>query len=225
MKTLSLIPVLALGGLITFLAAFSPISNIISSDVEVEMTAEMKKAKFKDFLNNFDEIALPYEVNQDDFADYMTNHEGRNKLYSSTKRISKDFKAFIPNLEARFSRMGPDIHIYEAVLANNKDHAAVIYSVHAPYRDYPNYVLATFTADGKLVSKTTLAHRSYDQLVIGNIDVEKNITIKTYQFDYEDEGVKYEKPVPTSKLKLKSVATLKVNKKGKIEDTSTAFVD
>lgn len=223
MKTLSLVPILALGGLITFLAVFSPISKMVNSDAAIEMTAEMKSKKFKEFLANFQEMALPYEVNQDNFADYMTTQ--KNDIYNSENRISKDFKSFIPDLGAKFSRMGPDIYMYEAVLANDNNHAAVIYSVHAPYRDYPSYILATYTASGKLISETTFAHRSYDQLIVGNIDAQKHITIKTYEFGYEDEGVQYEKPVPADKLKLKNVATLKVAKSGKVEDTSTAYVD
>lgn len=223
MKTLSLVPVLALGGLITFLAVFSPISKMVNSEVEVEMTAEMKSKKFKEFLSNFQDIALPYEVNQDNFANYMTDE--KHNIYNSENRISKDFKAFIPELGARFSRMGPDIYMYEAVLANNSNHAAVIYSVHAPYRDYPSYVLATYTAEGELISETVFANRAYDNLIIGHIDAQKHITIKTYEFGYDDEGVQYEAPVPADKLKLKNVATLKVGKNGKVEDTSTAFVD
>jgi hypothetical protein len=121
--------------------------------------------------------------------------------------------------------MRPDIYMYEAVLANNNNHAAVIYSVHAPYRDYPSYILTTYTADGELISETTFVQRSYDQLVVRNIDAQKHIPIKTYEFDYEEEGVQYEKPVPIDKLKLKNVATLKVAKSGKGEGTSTAFVD
>jgi hypothetical protein len=149
----------------------------------------------------------------------------KNDIYNSENRISKDFKTFIPDLRARFSRMRPDIYMYEAVLANNNNHAAVIYSVHAPYRDYPSYILTTYTADGELISETTFVQRSYDQLVVRNIDAQKHIPIKTYEFDYEEEGVQYEKPVPIDKLKLKNVATLKVAKSGKGEGTSTAFVD
>lgn len=225
MKTLSLVPVLAIGGLITFLSVFSPLSKMIQSEVEMEMTAEMKYKIFQEFLSNFEDIALPYEVEQPDFTKYINGDRDRSEIYKSDKRINRDFKVFIPKLGARFSRMGPDIYLYEAVLANNKDHAAVIYSVHAPYRDYPMYVLATYTASGDLVSETTLAHRSYDELILGNIDAQKNIVIKTYTFDYNDGLVVYERPIPTSALVLERVETWKITKTGAIEDVSTAMID
>lgn len=224
MKTLSLVPMVALGSVITFLAVFSPIKNMVNPSTEVEMTEAVKKKKFKEFLSNFDNIDLPYEVGQSDFMEYMADRKGRNALYNNDRRIDSDFKAFVPGLGARFSRMGPNIYLYEAVLASSNDAATVIYSSHAPYRDYPEYLMVTYDASGDITDKTTFAHRSYDQLTIGTIDKAMHVTIKTYTFDYEDEDIVYEKEIDESKLGLKKVKTLKITKKGKVESTSTAAV-
>lgn len=225
MKTLSLVPIIAVGSLITFLAVFSPIKNMINPSAEVEMTEAMKKKKFKQFLNNFDNVDLPYDIDQSDFADYMTDRKGRSALYNSDRKIDNDFKAFVPGLGARFSRMGPNIYLYEAVIASSNDAATVIYSSHAPYRDYPEYLMVTYDASGDITDKTTFAHRAYDQLTIGDIDKAMHVTIKTYTFDYEDEDIRYENAIDESKLNLKQVATSKVTKKGKVESTSTAVVE
>ena len=76
-----------------------------------------------------------------------------------------------------------------------------------------------------LFLQKTFAHRSYDRVIVGGIDKEKNITLKTYTFDYDDEDIAYAKEIPTSKLQLKNVSTLKINEKGKLEDTSTASIN
>ena len=224
MKTLSLVPVVALGSLITFLAVFSPLKNAINPNVEVEMTEAMKKKKFKQFINKFENIDLPYDIDQSDFSDYITDRKSRSTLYNNDRRIDADFKAFVPGLGARFSRMGPNIYLYEAVIASSNDAATVIYSSHAPYRDYPEYLMVTYDGSGEITSETTFAHRAYDQLTIGAIDNAMHVTIKTYAFDYEDEDIEYENKIDVSKLSLKSVATSKVSKKGKVETTSTAAV-
>lgn len=225
MKILSLVPVITIGSLITVLAAFSPMKKAFSPSTEVEMTEEMKKTEFKHFLNNFEEVALPYSIDQSTFADYNDNRKNKSSLYNAENRITLDYKAFVPGLESRFSRMGPNVYLYEAVLANENDYATVIYSSHAPYRDYPEYLLVNYDNKGTILSTETFAHRSYDGLIVGSIDKDKSISIKTYKFDYEDEDIDYEKTIPTSKLHLKNVVTLKVNKKGKLEDTSTASID
>lgn len=225
MKILSLVPVITIGSLITVLAAFSPMKKAFSPSTEVEMTEEMKKTEFKHFLNNFEEVALPYSIDQSTFADYNDNRKNKSSLYNAENRITLDYKAFVPGLESRFSRMGPNVYLYEAILEKSKDFATVIYSSHSPYRDYPKYLLVSYTAKGELLSTTVFAHRSYDKLTIGNINTKKDITIKTYTFDYEDEEIEYEKAIADNKLELKNVSTLRVNKKGKLEDTSTASID
>ncbi|MFK7948378.1 MAG: hypothetical protein AB8G11_12380 [Saprospiraceae bacterium] len=224
MKTLSLVPMVALGSLITFLAVFAPVKNAMNSSAEVEMTEVMKKKKFKEFINNFDNVDLPYDINQADFQDYMTDRKGRSTLYNNNRRIDSEFKTFVPGLGARFSRMGPNIYLYEAVLASSNDAATVIYSSHAPYRDYPAYLMVTYDASGDIINETTFAHRSYDELIVGKINKEMHVTIKKYTFDYEDEDISYEKVIDESKLNLKNVATSKVTIKGKVESTSTASV-
>lgn len=224
MKMLSFIPAIAIGSIVTIFAVFAPNSDIINSNTEVEMTQAAKQKKFKTFIKNFENIALPYNINQSDFTEYMVERKNES-IYNHEDRIAKDYKAFVPGLESRFSRMGPNVYLYEAVLANENDYATVIYSSHAPYRDYPEYLLVNYDNKGTILSTETFAHRSYDGLIVGSIDKDKSISIKTYKFDYEDEDIDYEKTIPTSKLHLKNVVTLKVNKKGKLEDTSTASID
>lgn len=224
MKTLSLVPIVALGSLITFLAVFSPVKNMVYSSVEVEMTETMKKKKFKEFIDNFENVDLPYHVNQTNFTNYLTNRKSRNSLYNSDRKINTEFKAFVPDLGARFSRMGPNVYLYEAVIASSNEHATVIYSSHSPYRDYPKYLMVTYNKSGEILSETTFAHRSYNQLIIGDIDKTMDVTIKTYTFDYEDEEIDYNEPIDASKLSLKNVATSRITKKGTVEETTTAAI-
>lgn len=224
MKTLSLVPIVALGSVITFLAVFSPINSTIYSGADVEMTEAMKKKKFQEFINNFDDIELPYDIDQSDFEGYMTDRKKGSALYNNERRIDSEFKAFVPGLGARFSRMGPNIYLYEAVLASTNHASTVIYSSHAPYRDYPEYLMVTYDNSGEILNKSTFAHRSYDQVIVGKVDKAMHITVKTYIFDYDDEDIRYDEVIDESKLNLKKVATSKITKKGKVESTSTASV-
>ena len=151
MKMLSFIPVIAIGSIITVFAVFTPDSNIINSSTEVEITEVAKQKQFKRFINNFEAIALPYNVTQSDFTEYMVERKN-GAIYSHENRISNDYKAFVPGLESRFSRMGPNVYLYEAVLANKSNYATVIYSSHAPYRDYPEYLLVSYDSKGNIIS-------------------------------------------------------------------------
>ncbi len=216
MKTLSLVPMIALGSLITFLTIFSPIKNLIPSSAADKTPEIIKKKTFREFLNNFDNIDLPYDIDQSDFMEYVANYKGKNKLYSSDRRIHSEFEAFVPGLGTKFSRVGPNIYLYEAILASSKDAATVIYSSHAPYQDYPEYFMVTYDNFGNISQKTTFAHRSFKQLTIGAIDKTMNVTIKTYTFDYGEEDIRYDKKIDESKLILNKITTLKVTKKGEV---------
>lgn len=224
MKTLSIVPAIALGSIVTFLAVFSPINMVMNPSAAVEMTVTEKKKKFKEFIDNFENVELPYSVDQTNFIGYMTDRKSGSSLYNSNHRIGSEFKAFVPGLSSRFSRMGPNIYLYEAVIASSEEAATVIYSSHAPYRDYPEYLLVTYNGLGVITSKTIFAHRSYDHLVIGEVDKSKHVTIKKYTFDYEDEDIRYEEKIDEAKLNLKSVATSKISKNGTIEQTTTAAI-
>ncbi len=220
MKTLSIVPLISIGSLFTFLVVFSPIANVFHPVGKTVITTEMKKKKFDNFLANFEAINLPYAIGQSDFSNYMEQILSNDN--SKSRKIDSEFKAFVPGLGAKFSRMGPSTYIYEGIIEQTENYAAVLYSEHAPYRDYPEYQLVTYSSNGEIISNTTFAHRTYDQLIIGNIDSKKQITIKTYTFDSADEGIQYEKSIEDSKLHLQNVAALKINKKGDVEDTSTA---
>jgi hypothetical protein len=216
MKKLSIIFSLTIGSFILFAAFYSPIAT------KFELTESGKKTKFKAFLSNFEEIQLPYKFDQ---ADFMTAIEERKEnysaIYNSEKRITKEFKTFVPGVEARFSRSGPSVYLYESILASTNTNATVLYSIYHPYHEYPQYMLVTYDATGKMLEETVFADRNFDKISIGSIDKKKNVVIKTYEINIEDE-IRFDERIPEESLKLQSVTTLKVSKKGTLEETATA---
>ncbi len=217
MKRLSIIFGLAIGSFLLFAAFYTPLSL-----VKVESATMVKKRNFKKFLNNFEEIQLPYNIDQDAFqeaAEFRSKNSAQ--IYNSERRISKDFKAFVPGVEARFSRSGPSIYLYEAILAKSNTNATVLYSIHHPYHQFPQYMLVTYNSSGKILEETIFANRTFNEISLGSIDKKKNIVIKTYDITIDD-TMNYRDKFPDSALKLKEVITLKVEKNGKLVENATA---
>jgi tetratricopeptide (TPR) repeat protein len=154
----------------------------------------------------------------------LTIGETKKRLqFTDEMRISYDYEKYITEMrDAKFSREVSQGFYYFAQLPDNEKYVTLIYVSKEEFLgdEAPLlYRLVTFSHDGKLIDKLTIAGRNYfnDPLLACSIDKKSKITITsfetTYKKDPEEHG--YENNPVVSKKELKK-ETYIIDKGGKI---------
>ena len=142
---------------------------------------------FKNFLNQFDKMPLPFVLAAADLQTQMAKTlENKSKTSSKAKSPRLDdpdgFLPFDPH--ERMSRM-PTYYEPVAQLAA-AEHIAVIYTSFRGFsRPYKTYTLVVFDKAGNFISRNRIAETSPDFLTAATVDTSLRAIIQTYRINRE----------------------------------------
>lgn len=154
------------------------------------------KALYAKFLGNFEKKELPYSIQferpktEADVEKMYGWNNDREKGYGN--ELGFEFAQFIPSLERGYmSRMGPDEFYADALLASNDKFSAVIYKRKPNYQNHiTTYTLATFDAQGKMISQRTIASCYADYFEEPTITKDLAIKIEHFKANYLEDAKK-----------------------------------
>lgn len=93
------------------------------------MAPTSQQKEFQAFLSNIEEIEFPFEVQQTDLTDrYKEIDQMSTDDFDRGARLAKKYRRFIPELETRFSRMGPPMVKPLATIEVSNDIVGVLYT-------------------------------------------------------------------------------------------------
>ncbi len=199
-------------GLLIMVMSFSLMKLSAAQKTTVE---EIDKRQFQLFLSNFKDLSLPYSINQKELSEYFNVNRNEASLFHHKKQIDSKFQDFVPGLRLGFSRRGPDIYLYEGIIAQSKTSATVIYSAHTVYKNsYPKFFIVSYDSAGNITYEKTFAYRSQSELIIGLVDEQKNLIIKSYALDFHKDGFHFDQMIDKSKLQLDNISTYSITNNG-----------
>lgn len=178
----------------------------LSSFVYTEYSHEQKvvqvdtEKKFAKFLKLFPEAPLPYQQDFSFLKGFFEYAEQGDPVfdeespYAPTGKVIKyEYKDLAPYMfQGGFSRMGPDKHYAEQVIAKKGDMVALLYSTVPPYGGNKNYEIITFDRKGNFIAtKQVGSLGSYsDKQLIFEIDEALNILCHHYEREGDGEELK-----------------------------------
>lgn len=172
---------------------FTAAAEIAASDVKPDGHTK----SFKDYLALFPKHELPYTLGEDElFGSPKERAKEVNEDYSEENpkgvAINTDYAKYCPDVEGgRYSRMGPNRFVAEALLTTNENFAMVVYSSSRPWsRRAGSYILQTYDWSGNMIDKMQIAGECYREdkadLMLSHIDKTNRVRIDFGQRSYDD---------------------------------------
>lgn len=120
---------------------------------------------FQAFIQSFDQATFPLEIGLNQFQNPKLkdlNQEEFDALAKASRARNLDwtYNDFIPGKRSRFSRLPPDHYEPLALLRQNEDYVALIVAGKRAFSiEVSHYDLLTYTTNGQLISKKTIAQK------------------------------------------------------------------
>lgn len=155
---------------------------------------EEGRANYAKFLAQFEEQALPLQLNQNQWESSEAQQEYERDLWQniSGKRLGREFSAFIPGLDdGMMSRMGPDRYQSQALVAQTENYDLLLYAILPPFRANERWILAAYSKKGELIDEMMVATNRYQKQVGALIAEDGAIVLTEWNRKLENERYSY----------------------------------
>lgn len=193
-------------------------------------------ARFDAFTQVFAKAEMPYEVQPATLNMFVTRVFSYDEYVPDTTRnpktLGRAFAVYIPDMiDGEFSRSGPDEYVADKILAENKQYKAVVYKSHSGFDDNYNYILATYSPFGRLITTVPIAYSDgYESLTACKITALPDDQLKIAKLTYKNQFLLpierndfYSDKNKITNTILTNTEDLIITREGKLQDLKTGL--